>query len=398
MFVFVLLLSGTFCIIYISSYVDVTSENREMLRQYVDFYMLPEDDSTDDPGPGRAAEGTDGLPDVPPIAELSTFYTVAISDSGEVLNVDTADVTAYSEEQLTELAQEIMDDGQNEGVKKNLLYRMEEKEGYTLVAFLDNTVVLKNAGTLFTYTLIFGSVALVIVFLLARYLAGRIVAPMEESYQRQKQFVSDAGHELKTPVAVVSANVEILSRETGDNQWISNIRYENERMSALISQLLELAKTENTVPPMEQTDFSRLVFGETLPFEPVAFESGLILKTDIADDVRVRGNGTQLRQLTSILIDNAIRHGAKGKEVCLLLKKEKGSAVLSVINEGEEIPPEQQNHLFERFYRTDEARTDGGGHYGLGLAIAKAITVTHKGTVSVKCYDGKVEFTVKIPL
>lgn len=402
MFVLVLLLFGTFCVIYISSYVDVTNENREMLRQYVDSYRLPGTDDpgtgTNDPGAERGRRGLESRPDMPPMAELSTFYTVAISNSGEVLNVDTADISAYSEDQLTELAEEIMDDGKSEGIKKNLIYQMEEKDGYTLVAFLDNTVVLQSAGTLFTYTLIFGSAALIIVFFLARYLADRIVAPMEESYQRQKQFISDAGHELKTPVAVVNANVEILSRETGENQWLSNIRYENERMSALISQLLELAKTENTVPPMEQTDFGRLIYGETLPFESVAFENGLTLKTDIASDVRVRGNSTQLRQLTSILIDNAIRHGEKGKEVALFLKKERGSAVLSVINDGEEIPPEQQKHLFERFYRTDEARTDGGGHYGLGLAIAKAITITHKGMISVRCYDGKVEFTVKIPL
>ena len=117
----------------------------------------------------------------------------------------------------------------------------------------------------------------------ARYLAGRIVSPLEESYKRQRQFISDAGHELKTPVSVMNANLELLSREIGENQWLSNLQYENERMSGLIAQLLDLARTENVSPPMEPADFSRLTLGETLPFESVAFENGLQLETEIAD-------------------------------------------------------------------------------------------------------------------
>ena len=117
-----------------------------------------------------------------------------------------------------------------------------------------------------------GAAALVVLFFLARYLAGKIVSPLEESYLSQRQFISDAGHELKTPVAVINANLELLSREIGGNQWLSNIQYENERMSALVIQLLELARAENVTPQMESLDLSRLVYGETLPFESVAYE------------------------------------------------------------------------------------------------------------------------------
>lgn len=233
-------------------------------------------------------------------------------------------------------------------------------------------------------------------FFLARYFAAKIVAPLEESYIRQKQFISDAGHELKTPVAVVNANLELLSREIGENQWLSNIQYENERMSALILQLLELARTENVVPQMEKIDFSCLVFGETLPFESVAYERGISLNSDIADDIKLQGNSVQLRQLVSILIDNALRHSGRGSEVCVILKKERNHVLLSVVNEGEEIPPEQRKHLFERFYRTDASRAGEERHYGLGLAIAKAITLAHKGTIDVRCRDGKIEFIVKM--
>ena len=396
--VLVLLLCGTFCIIYLASYAEMTNENRRLLEQYVDAYTLPGMLSSGNSDTGRTKDDRVNPPAKPPRLELSTFYSVAISKTDQVLKVDTADISTFGEDRLTELARKIAGSGKSEGVENNLIYRMEDKGGYILVAFLDNTVMLENVGTLINYTLIFGGVALVLLFFLARYLSNRIVAPLEESYQRQKQFVSDAGHELKTPVAVVNANLELLSREIGENPWLSNIQYENERMSALIIQLLELARAENVTPQMETIDWSRLVCGETLPFETVAYENGLVLNSRISDNIYVHGNSVQLKQLTSILIDNAIRHSDSGKEVCIVLKKEKGHAVLSVVNDGKEIPTEDQKHLFERFYRTDTARTGEDKHYGLGLAIAKAITVTHKGTIEVQCHERKVEFTVKIPL
>lgn len=312
--------------------------------------------------------------------------------------VDNADMSTYSEEELTELAEKILEKGKGDGMEGRLLYRMEDKGDYMLVAFLDNTLMLESAGTLVNYTLIFGGVALVVIFFLANYLAGRIVAPLEESYERQKQFISDAGHELKTPVAVISANLELLARETGENQWLSNIQYENQRMSALITQLLDLVRAENARPQMEPVDLSRLVWGETLPFEPVAYEKGLALNSSIEEEIWVNGNSVQLKQLTSILIDNGIRHGNQGKEICLELKRIKNSAVLSVANEGREISEEQKKHLFERFYRIDQARAPEGDHYGLGHAIAKAIAQVHKGSIQVQCRDGMVIFLVKLPL
>lgn len=368
--VLALLVFGTLCTIYLASYVEMTRENRALLEQYVDSYTLMENMGRIDAGGGKTDGGSAPHPMDPPMLELSTFYSVALSDSGQALKVDTADVSSIDEESLVELAAEIMERGETDGVEHNLIYRMEDKGGYVLV----------------------------LLFFLARFLADRIVSPLEESYQRQKQFVSDAGHELKTPVAVVNTNLELLSREIGENQWLANIQYENDRMSALISQLLDLARTENVAPQMEMVDLSRLVCGETLPFETVAYENGLTLCSEIAENITIYGNEVQLRQLTSILLDNAIRHSVNGNEVCLALKKQKNSAVLSVTNEGEEIQPEQRKNLFERFYRVDTARTGEDQHYGLGLAIARAIVTAHHGSIEVRCYDGRVEFLVKIPL
>ena len=197
---------------------------------------------------------------------------------------------------------------------------------------------------------------------------------------------------------MVNANVELLSRQLKDNQWLDNIQYENERMSALITQLLDLARTENVTPPMEELDFSHLVTGEMLPFETIAYEQGLRLVSEITPDLCVHGNSVQLKQLVSILIDNAISHSDNGKEVSVVLKKVKNHAILSVINDGAPIPEEERKQLFERFYRTDDARSDHGQHYGLGLAIAKAIVETHKGSIQVVCDQGKVSFIARLTI
>lgn len=394
--VLVILLFGTMCVIYLASYAEMTRENRSLLEQYVSDYTLEE--KTGKPAPGRPEGAPHRRPFNPPRLELSTFYSVAVSKNGQILKVDTADVSTIEEESLTQLAADIIERGKKSGVERHLIYQAEDKGSYILVAFLDNTVMVENVETLISYTLIFGAAALVLLFFLARYLADRIVAPLEESYKRQKQFVSDAGHELKTPVAVVNTNLELLSRQIGENQWLSNIQYENQRMSALISQLLDLARTENAAPQMETVDLSHLVCGETLPFETVAYENGLVLNSDIEESICMDGNSVQLKQLTSILLDNGIRHSTNGKEVAIRLQKEKNYAILSVSNDGDEIPPEQRNYLFERFYRLDAARAGEDSHYGLGLAIAKAIVLTHKGTIDVQCHDGKVEFKAKLPL
>ncbi len=491
MSILVLLWVGTIGIIYASSYLEKSKQNQEMLKAHADMYVLNQDaqgaqegqnaqgtDGAQDAQNGQGAEGTQGAQDAlgvqglaegtppddsgrkdnrdfdpqSPTFQLSTFYTVALSDDGEVLEVKNDQQTVLSDGELTELAQSVVkdvkQDGEQYGADDNLAYYITDKGEYTLVTFMDNTLVNESTMTLIRYTLIYGCVALVLFFFLSVYLSKRIVNPLEESYQKQKQFISDAGHELKTPVSVVSANAELLSREVGENKWLANIQYENERMGVLIGQLLDLARTENVTPQMERVDFSRLVAGEVLPFESVAFEKGLKLTSNIADGIVVDGCSSQLRQVVSILLDNAICHskapgsvsgdaqgnalgsasgdvqggalgnvlgstsgdaqgGALGSaqaaapaEVVLSLSKEHKFARLSVINSGDEIPKEQRDQLFERFYRMDSARSDGGDgkHYGLGLAIAKAIATYHKAHLEVQCYEGLVEFIMKIPM
>ncbi len=392
MAVLMLLLLGTLAVIYLTSFFEMRYDNYQMLQQHAKTYVLRLEGTIPQPiDPGK-----NPFEDRPSF-RLATFYSVAISDDGFILATDTADRQLYSEEYLQSYAKKAIDSGKSRGVKGNLLYLVAQKQGYKLVVFMDNTIVQERMSSLLRNTLIFGSVIIVAVFFLAVYLARKIVEPLEESYRKQKQFISDAGHELKTPVSVVSANAELLSRELGENQWLSNIQYENERMGSLVKQLLDLAKTEDVKLQMEHLDFSHLVSGEILPFETMAFERGLEIKTQIAPSLFVEGDGGKLQQLVSILVDNAIDHSVGGKEVTVILRSEHNLAKLSVINQGAQIPKEERNRMFERFCRADEARSDDG-HFGLGLAIAKAITEAHKGKISVDCYDGRVEFSIILPL
>lgn len=396
---------GTLAVIYISSYFEVSSTNFERLEHHAQMYVLT-DHMKDDRHGSLPPGGMEPIPggehggkpfDNDHSFQLSTFYSVAISHDGRILATDIGDRKVYDESTLEQYAEKILKSGKERGTKGSLVYLVVPKNGYTLVAFMDNAVIQESMTTLFRYTLVFGSVALASLFFLAIYLAGRIVDPLEKNYVKQKQFISDAGHELKTPVTVVSANAEMLQREIGENRWLSNIQYENERMGSLVCQLLELARAEDAVPQTAPLDFSRLVAGGVLPFESVAFEKGLVLSTKITEHITVNGNGDQLGQLVSILVDNAIRHGQSGKEVEVILNESRNHAVLSVINDGEPIAHDKKEHLFERFYRADEARSGDGEHYGLGLAIAKAVVTAHNGKIDVSCHDGKVCFTARLP-
>ena len=297
------------------------------------------------------------------------------------------------------MAAEILESGKTQGSEGDLIYKVTEKDDCTLVAFMDNTVVRDSMETFLKYAFISFGISAVLVFFLALILSKRIIKPLEENDQRQKQFISDAGHELKTPIAVMNSNLELLSRDVGeDNQWLSNVQYENQRMGVLVTQLLELSRAENGTLSKEDLDLSNLVTGEALPFESIAFEQGLSLESDIEDGIHIQGNAGQLRQLTAILIDNAISHSQGGDSVDISLRTDRHQAVLSVTNSGPEIPKDVRDKLFERFYRTDEARTGGSGHYGLGLAIARAIVQGHSGMISVDCADGKVTFKAALPM
>ena len=398
----------TLATIYVSNRIALDRGSREMLQTFAERYSLEEQA----PRPGEENR-PDDAPEINPGKmneprgerpwknerefRLSTFYSVAYSKDGEVLEVNRGENDIMTEEALLETASSILDTGKQSGKVGSMTYLVDERGGYTLVAMIDGTINDNNQTMLFYRMLMIGSAALTVLVVISVFIANKIVKPLEENDKRQKRFVSDAGHELKTPIAVISANSELLKRQIGQNEWLDNIDYENERMSDLVKQLLSLSRAENGCVPKETLDFSKLVGGEVLPFETLAYEKGKRIETDIEPDIYTEGNPNQLRQLVSILLDNALSHGTTD-DIGLSLRKEKHHASLTVSNGAEAMSAGQPERLFERFYRSDEARGEEGSHYGLGLSIAKAVVEAHGGQIRAEYKNGKAVFTVTLPV
>lgn len=403
MAIMTLLLAGTVGVIFVSSYSEMSERNLHMLERYARIYSElgnPEQENNN-PTPPENADG-DNRENIPPKPqgdnedlERERLYSVTFSSNKSVKSTDINNDN-IEPKVIVNLGEAVLNSGEEKGTIEGYNYLVDKTDKYTLVVFLDRSEFNRNIDTLIKYTVIYGVISLLVIFVLALILSKLIIKPLEQNDKKQRQFVSDAGHELKTPVSVISANADVLEDEIGENKWLSNIRYENERMSSLIKQLMQLAKSEKDDNQKEQLDFSKLVIGEILPFESVAYDKGIIINYDeVESGVTVKGNRASLGQLVSILVDNAIEHSTDSGEVVVKLSNIRGKSQLSVSNKGEDIPEEKREQIFERFYRIDESRTEKKDHYGLGLAIAKSITESHGGEISVKSENGLITFTVK---
>lgn len=395
MIIMTLLIAGTFGVIYFSSYREMSDKDEHMLERYTQIY---------------ANEGVPSKPDnkderkfIPPqkpederAFDVAAIYSVAFDSDNKVKDIDNSS-QSITDEDLTSLAKSALSSDSSKGKLEGYNYLVKNTDEYKLVVFMDRSEFDKNVNTLLKYTMIFGVISLAVVLALSILLANLIIRPLEKNHNAQKRFISDAGHELKTPVTVISTNAEVLEGEIGENRWLNNIVYENERMSILIKQLMSLTKTEKNEIKLEKVDLSHIVIGEILPFESIAFDKGIEIDYEkVEDEINVNGNSSQLSQLVSILIDNAIEHSTGGNIEMSLIKTH-SKAVLTVINNGESISEDKKELLFDRFYRLNEARNDeGGNHYGLGLSIAKSIVDAHKGEITVNCKDGKVIFEVSL--
>nr|MCR4936182.1 HAMP domain-containing histidine kinase [Oscillospiraceae bacterium] len=277
--------------------------------------------------------------------------------------------------------------------------RTETPEGLRIV-FTDMSGEQNTMDGLLRTSLLVGAASLALFFLLSLLLARWAVKPVEEAWDQQKQFVSDASHELKTPLTVITTNAELLQSPDFDqsarSRFADNILTMSRQMRGLVEGLLELARVDAgaVAKTMEELDLGALCAETVLPFEPLCYERGLTLNTELEEAVRVCGSAVHLRQAVEILLDNAQKYAHSGTEVWLRLERRgKGHCVLSVTDTGDPIAPEDLPHLFERFYRADKARARNGS-YGLGLAIAKQVTEAHRGRISCESREGVTKFSL----
>lgn len=271
---------------------------------------------------------------------------------------------------------------------------METKEG--------NLIMVNNTSTksyllkeLFKSILVFITLETIQV-IISLNITKRIVKPVNEAFIRQKQFVYDASHELKTPIAIISASAEMLEKNPKEKKWLDNIKTENNRMNKLVISLLDLSKSENIKENEVYTNvnLSKVIKNKALTFESLIYENSLELDIDVANDIMFNCNEDRIKELLSILMDNAIKHSLPNSQITVKLSKEKNNIYLSVKNKGKEIPINEREKIFERFYRLDKSRNRDDNRYGIGLSIAKNIVINHNGTINVNCKDGYTTFMV----
>ena len=280
----------------------------------------------------------------------------------------------------------------------------ETTSGSVQLAFVDVSMEKNMIENLLLNSALIGVSTLLAFFGASVFLSRWIVRPVEKAWNRQRQFVSDASHELKTPLTVVLSNVEMLS---GDERLedektrlrLDNILEESRHMKVLMDNLLQLARSDsvNLTASFKSVEFSALVNNAVLIFEPIVYDTGKRFEYNLEDQLFVTGDAIQLRQLTEILLDNACKYATPGSLITVALKKNTGKneVCLEVTNDSETIPEEELPLVFERFYRRDKARSSGG--YGLGLSIAENIVREHGGKISAKSDDGRTSFSVLLP-
>ena len=329
-------------------------------------------------------------------------------DGSEITAVTSADNVSVPIQMVEQAVSQALSaaSGQGELADLNLCYRVErDGEGETRIAFADLSWEGENLTSLVVTSLLVGAGALGVFFLISLFLSSLALRPVERAWEQQRQFVADASHELKTPLTVILANTGIVLSHPSDTveqqgKWISFIEEEAVRMRGLVEDLLFLAKSDAARQPLHPMTFSMsdLVTGCLLPFESVAFEAGVALHSAIAPGLTLTGDEGHLRRLVMILLDNAVKYAGDGGSVTLTLDRVQDKIRLSVHNTGTPIPPEHLPHLFERFYRVDGARNRSEGGYGLGLAIARSITLTHHGKIWAESAPGAgTTFTVLLP-
>lgn len=301
-------------------------------------------------------------------------------------------------EELTAILQDCLSQNRQEGTVSgyHLRYLRQDNGLYEKLAFVDMSMEQAVLRRMMGSYLVIALAALALLLGVSVLLSHWATRPVERAWKQQRQFLSDASHELKTPLTVILSNAELLEQtELPDKpaRWTDNILSEAGRMRSLVEEMLTLARADNMVRTavMAEVSLSDVAADCALAFEPVAFEAGKPLEYQIADGTLVLGDGDKLRQLISILLDNAIKYGADGGTITLSLQKTDRQARLTVSNPGDPIPPEQLGRLFERFYRADVSRGEKSG-FGLGLPIARTIAEEHKGTLRAESDAGSTRF------
>lgn len=365
--------------------------------------MLSENEQS--PAPQKPHEGGRQGFLTPPITEdtamSAVYFLVRLSAEGEVLRTDVSRIASVTEKEAKKYAETVSESEKLSGTIGHFKYMVtvppDNKE--KTIVFLDTSSQVYMILRVLALSVLMGFLCWVLMLLLVIVLSKRAILPIARSMEKQKQFVTDAGHEIKTPLSIILANTDALELHDGASKWSKNIREQTLRLNGLMQNLLTLAKMEEGQAEIVFTDFSAdKLLEETLePFYELAQKNEIEIQTDIQPDTELYANRDNIMRLFSILMDNAVKYTNPKGKIVISLKKQEKEVLFQIKNTCEKIPEAEAERMFDRFYRGDAARTQKNGGYGIGLSAARAIVEAHKGSIKAGYENGNmVVFTVKI--
>lgn len=390
-FIFIVM-AATFCVFFLLLFA-INALNISAQIQRIDRVMTI---LTDNNGefPTRDSQPAPGLPprhDLPellrqdPEAPFTARYcSVFLDEDLQITRISTDRIAALSQEDAASYTQEILNSGKTAGRISGYRFQLVQQDTGYLLVFLDVSQEEGNILFLLLTSIVIGVAAYLVVFLLVVLVSKKAVLPIAEAYEKQKQFIADVSHELKTPLTVISADSEILAMTFGNNEWCDGINKQTAKMRHLLSRMITLTRLDGDDPHWEKKDFSlsEAVYDTAMAFAPLAQREGKELVLHISPELLYTGNEGEIRQCVSILLDNAVKYCDANGSICVSLHREK-RLYLVVTNTYSQASTLNYNRLFDRFYRADTSRSDGGS-YGLGLSIARSIVHRHRGEIQAR--------------
>ncbi|MBR4760692.1 MAG: HAMP domain-containing histidine kinase [Lachnospiraceae bacterium] len=397
----------------------VTSQADETLSAILKFEEgRPEGSGTMMPpgGPGaaldpNAQDGTENkTPATPPdrpFMELpdmesnymTRFFVVRFDSAGNPVSTSVDYIASVNEENAITYAEQILQSKKVRGYLREYRYVTDQSGDNTVVVFLNTSKEQRSMRQLLIMTVVISCVSLLIVFVLVEIFAGRAIRPIANNIKQQKQFITDASHELKTPLTSISTSVDVLTMEHGEDEWTDNIKKQTDRMSKLVSELVALSRLDEDMPLPEKEVFnlSDAAWEIADVYQPLAKGNEKNLELDIEENVSLMGDRAAILQMLSVLLDNAVRYSDPKGDIRFCVRKKKNKVSIEVFNTCQYETPLDTDRLFDRFYRPDESRSTKTGGNGVGLSIAKAVAVAHGGKISASCPSGKT-MTIRVTI
>lgn len=332
----------------------------------------------------------------------SRFFSVLLSEDGTVIMTDVRRIMSVSEEQAAAYAAQVQETSREQGFVDDYLFIKSTDEDGIRITFLDCGRKLASARKFLLISLIVAAAGYILFFFVIFFFSKRMIKPVAESYEKQKRFITDAGHEIKTPLAIIKADADVLEMEYENNEWVEDIQKQTRRLTSLTNDLVSLARMEEAKDLSSWTEIalSDVVREEAEAYLMMAEAQKKDLEIAIQPDLSMKGNEKQICRLVNILLDNALKYSPEETAIRLSLKKTGKQIALAVYNKTEnEISKENLKLMFDRFYRMDSSRNSETGGHGIGLSMAKAITESHGGKIAALSEDGhSLEVNVSFPV